>query len=88
MFCIHCKHCPDDVFCSPASSSSEPVDEYRDQLHEHYEEVVEGASVNDLPRSAIEVIPPVVIVPEVIEIAEGPPAPHAEPRVRTRIQQK
>ena len=84
MFCIHCKHCSDDVYCLPASYSGETVDEYRDQLHEHYEEQVEGTTIKE--PSAADVIPPVVTVPEVSDAAVGPPAPHEELRVRTRVK--
>ena len=87
MYCFHCKHFSDDVICLPASFGSGPVDEHQKWFtHGFYEESL-AEPVSDEQLSVNDAIPqPVVTVPESVELAVEPPAPHEVARVRTRLK--
>ena len=83
MYCIHCKHCSDDIICLPANVSSEPVSEHQRDSPFNNESLTDPIKAQ-LPAN--DVAPPVVTVPDLMELVEEPPAPHEVARVRTRLK--
>ena len=69
MFCVHCKHCSDDIICLPANVSSEPVSEHQHDSPCNNEGLADHIKAH-LPAN--EVIQPVVAVPESIDLVVEP----------------